>query len=284
MLRRILLASAGAIALTSAAVAADLGARPPPPVFLPPPPIFSWTGLYLGGQLGYVWGTDNGAVNDFEFDPETNVPSTFNFAGTTQTNPNGAIGGAHVGYNWQMNQFVLGVEANVDATNLNGQQSLFNTLNFFDEFTENGELRNRVRSTIQGSFRGRIGWALDRWLIYGTGGIAFTDFTRDYQGAGDFSEDIFQGEFDSRTRELVGWTVGGGLEWALNNNWIFGVEYRYTDFGHFTDTGLFGTGFPVDEFFFPKVNVSHHLTENQVQARVSYKFDWFNPAPVVAKY
>ena len=55
MVRRTLLASAGAMALISAAIAADLPSRTPPPVFLPPPPVFTWTGLYLGGQIGYAW-------------------------------------------------------------------------------------------------------------------------------------------------------------------------------------------------------------------------------------
>ncbi|MGB7043823.1 MAG: porin family protein, partial [Methylocella sp.] len=59
MLRRILLASAGAMALSGAAVAADLGARPPPPVFLPPPPVFTWTGPYAGLNAGYTWGASN---------------------------------------------------------------------------------------------------------------------------------------------------------------------------------------------------------------------------------
>jgi opacity protein-like surface antigen len=74
---------------------------------------------------------------------------------------------------------------------------------------------------------------------------------------------------------------------AFTNNWIFGVEYRYSDYGRFTDGGLFSTGFAPTTgpgfSDFVNVSASHHLTENQVQARVSYKFDWFT-APVVAKY
>ena len=61
MVRRTLLASAGAMALTGAAFAADLPSRTPPPVFLPPPPLFTLTGLYLGGQIGYAWANDPSA-------------------------------------------------------------------------------------------------------------------------------------------------------------------------------------------------------------------------------
>jgi len=212
---------------------------------------------------------------------------------SNQSSPNGAIGGAHIGYNWQFNQFVLGVEANVDATNYQGRTNLYATsffpTSFFGPFSESGAARNDIRSTIQGSFRGRAGWAWNNWLFYGTGGVAFTDATTEYRGVGNFSPDIFGGTFDSRTREHVGWTAGGGIEWAFNNNWIFGVEYRYSDFGKWTDNGLFGTGItssssPIFGSGFTNAAATHHLTENQVQARVSYKFDWLAPVPVVAKY
>ncbi|MGH6847531.1 MAG: outer membrane protein [Methylocella sp.] len=286
MMRSILLASAGALALTGAAFAADLPSRGPPPVFLPPPPVFSWTGLYLGGQMGYAWGNDSGNVNDFAIDPTDGDTIGTQFAGSQNSSPSGAIGGAHIGYNWQINQFVLGVEANVDATNYQGFSTLNNTTTFFDEggFFDAGAMRNDIRSTIQGAFRGRVGWAWNNWLIYGTGGVAFTDVTTEYRGVGEFSEDITDGGFDSRTRTRVGWTAGGGIEYAYTPNWIFGVEYRYSDFGTFTDNGIFGTNFQPFPDFFSNVSVSHHLTENQIQARVSYKFDWWTPAPVVAKY
>jgi outer membrane immunogenic protein len=133
----------------------------------------------------------------------------------------------------------------------------------------------------------------DRVLFYGTGGIAFADVTNDY---GE-SFPCFQGgpipgmvpgcfvglTFDSRTRTLVGWTAGGGIEYAVTPNWLIGVEYRYTDFGRFTDTGLLGNTNPGVSFG-SEADAHHHLTQNRVQARVSYKFDWLAPSPVIAKY
>ena len=76
MYRKFLLASVGALALTgSAALAADLPSRAPPPVYLPPPPIFTWTGIYVGGQIGYAWASGN---NDFTgFDPFFGPGGTF---------------------------------------------------------------------------------------------------------------------------------------------------------------------------------------------------------------
>jgi len=263
------------MALAGTAFAADLPLRAPPPVYVAP--VFSWTGFYVGGQLGYAWGKDPVTVNS-NFTEEFLTLDPFTSA-QRQSSPSGAIGGAHIGYNWQINQFVLGVETNVDATNFNGQQSIFSVASFAGGFTDIGELRDNIRSTIQGTFHGRAGWAWNNWLFYGTGGVAFTDFTSNYQFASILTDD--------RTSTRVGWTAGGGIEWAFNNNWIFGVEYRYSDFGHFTDNDLFSLGATTTGLLgTPLVvaNERHHLTENRIQARVSYKFDWFNPAPVVAKY
>src|ERR1700730_17622743 len=107
MYRKILLASVGAVALSgSAALAADLPSRAPPPVYLPPPAIFTWTGIYVGGQIGYAWTSGN---NNFTgFDPFFNT-GTFLSTSIGDT-PSRVIGGAHVGYNYQINQFVLGLE------------------------------------------------------------------------------------------------------------------------------------------------------------------------------
>ena len=298
MLRRILLASAGAMALAGTAFAADLPTHAPPPVYVAP--VFSWTGFYVGGQLGYAWGKDNGNVysilNETGLDTIIGVFDSFSST-QSQLSPSGAIGGAHIGYNWQINQFVLGVEANVDATNYHAQQNIFSVASFPDGSSDIGLFNNQIRSTIQGAFRGRVGWAWNNWLFYGTGGVAFTDATTQYRTGGIYSvSSIFPNfplaslpiGFDSRTRELVGWTAGGGIQYAFTPNWIFGVEYRYSDFGKFTDRGLFGTGFAsfVGPFgsTYSDVSERHHLTENQVQARVSYKFDWLAPVPVVAKY
>ena len=115
----------------------------------------------------------------------------------------------------------MGVETNVDATNFNGQQSIFSVASFAGGFTDIGELRDNIRSTIQGTFRGRAGWAWNNWLFYGTGGIAFTDAMTNYSNGGLFDPTSlplsfpFTGRFDSRTRERIGWTAGGGIDSGL---------------------------------------------------------------------
>jgi outer membrane immunogenic protein len=261
MYRKFLLASVGAIALTgSVAIAADLPSRAPPPVYLPPPPIFTWTGIYIGGQVGYAWGT--GANNFSGFLPDGTVIATS--AGGT---PNGVIGGANVGFNYQINQWVLGLEGTVDGT------SLSNTA--VAAFPDGSTLAAHTTADIQGSIRGRLGIAWDRALIYATGGVAFGGFNTNVV-LSDPHDGIFVNGSRSNTR--VGWTVGGGIQYAVTNNWSVRAEYRFSDFGTIRQD-LFGL--PVGAFF----NENRRIQQNQVQVGFDYKFDLLPPPPpMVAKY
>jgi outer membrane immunogenic protein len=261
MRRQFLLASVGAIAITGSAFAADLTPPPPPP---PPVPIFSWTGLYVGGQIGYAWDHDSVSA----FFPGPNFSSGFPAFGVVSfsDSPNGVIGGVHVGYNLQINQWVAGVEGTVDGTSVS-RSGVFNPFGFatLDE-----------SSTVQGSIRVRAGIAFDRVLLYGTGGAAFAGIDNVYTTSLT-SPPFFLTERVSRTRS--GWTAGGGLEYAVTNNWSIRAEYRYSDFGHFIDYPFTVLLSPFGTLF-----VQHHLTQNQVQFGFSYKFDSMAAVPVVAKY
>jgi outer membrane immunogenic protein len=258
MYRRFLLASVGAFALTgSAAFAADLPYRAPPPVYLPPPPIFTWTGIYIGGQIGYAWTSGNNQFDGFVDD--TFVDSSF--GGT----PSGVIGGGHVGFNYQINQWVLGLEGSVDGTSLSNTAVL--------AFPDGSTLTAHSTADIQGSIRGRLGIAWDRVLIFATGGVAFGGFNTNISLA---AQPIFASASRSDTR--VGWTVGGGIEYAVTNNWSIQAEYRFTDFGTIRNGDL--AGLPADEF----LNGHRRLQQNQVQVGFSYKFDTYAPPPVVSKY
>jgi outer membrane immunogenic protein len=237
MIRKFLLPAA-ALAAAAPALAADLP-REAPPAYPPAVPLFTWTGIYLGGQIGYAWGTDTLTVFPFGF-------------GTNFT-PNGVVGGGHAGYNLQLNQFVVGLEGDIEGSGIDRS------------FSPGGALY-ATRVPVQGSIRGRLGVAFDRALLYATGGAEFASFEN--------SVTAFPG-FDQNSTTRTGWTIGGGIEYALTGNWSIRAEYRYADFGHFTDAtpNTFGFG----SF------VNHHETENAVRAGASYKFDFFG-APVAAKY
>ncbi len=263
MRQKFLAATAGLAALAGPAFAAE--PLPPPP----PPPIFTWTGVYIGGQIGGVWGT--GALGNFNgFDPFTRTFLNTTLGGT----PSGVNGGAHLGYQVQIDQWILGIEGSVDGTSLTKDFTAF-----FPNFLGGALLSADTSADIQGSIRGKIGVAWDRFMIYGTGGVAFGGFNTDLELAvltRRFVTPFFASDNFSTTR--TGWTAGGGAQYAVTNNWWVFAEYRFSDFGSIR-SGAF-TALPAGVFF----NGSRRLQENQVQAGFSYKFDVLAPVPVVAKY
>ncbi len=235
MMRKILLTSVAVLATSASAFASDLPShRQAPPPYIPPPPSFTWTCFYVGGQIGYECGRE---------------PATF-----FSTQPSGVAGGAHIGYNYQVAQFVFGIEGDVNGTSYSGSATTFF-----------GPATISTKIPVDGSVRGRIGYAWDRTLFYATGGAAFADIKDSFVGPAGVA---------SLSRTRVGWTVGGGVEYAITNNWSVRAEYRYTDYGRFLDT----------PFVLP-APVNHHSTDNRVQIGFSYKFDMYAPpAPVLAKY
>jgi outer membrane immunogenic protein len=274
MYRKILLASVGVIALTgSAALAADLPSRAPPPVYLPPPPIFTWTGIYVGGQIGYAWGSGSNNFNGF--DPFSGAA----FATSAGGNPNGVIGGANVGYNYQINQWVFGLEGTVDGTSLSNTAVVTPTF-FGGPFNVNAQ----TTANVEGSIRGRLGVAWDRALIYATGGVAFGGFNTNYSINGSDSNGIPFSASNSFSQTRVGWTVGGGIQYAVTNNWSIRAEYRYTNFGSINN-GLF-PGLASFDPLLPGgfLNGSRQIQQNQVQVGFDYRFDMGAPYPVVSKY
>jgi outer membrane immunogenic protein len=274
MYRKILLTSVGVMALTgSAALAADIPYRAPPPVYVPPPPIFTWTGFYIGGQVGGAWGTGGNHLT--AFDPVTGTFVDTSFGGR----PSGVIGGGHVGFNYQIpgwNWFsssgiVIGLEGTVDGASLSKT-----TVITFPVAFGGGTLTAHSTADIQGSIRGRLGVAWDRALIYATGGVAFAGVNSDLSLRGFNAAGMPFFASASRSNTRTGWTVGGGIEYALTNNWSIGAEYRYSDFGTISRSAVV----PGGGFF----NGHRRFTENQVQGRLSYKFETYVPPPIVSKY
>ena len=153
------LACAGAIAAAATLVGTAFAAEPAP---TPPPiPIFTWNGLYVGGQIGYAWGKDPVTWSGISSDDEL-------AGGTFSHTPQGVIGGAHVGDNLQYNQWlVLGIEGSVDGTSL----SRTLTVPVNDVF---GDTPGSITARSEADAKARFAAALA--LIYGTGGVAFTGF------------------------------------------------------------------------------------------------------------
>lgn len=231
----------------SAASAADLPTRmytKAPPL----PPAISWTGAYFGGNVGGAW---------LQSDQTVDYP-TIPASGAAGYRNSNVIGGLQLGYNWQVSpNWLWGLEGDVSFSRLeNGGV----TLNFggTDHIDTNAKL------TTQGAIRGRLGWTSNAWLVYATGGVAF--------GATETSVSVVRNGVGSETSTKkdtrVGWTVGGGVEYMFQPNWIAGVEYRYTDLGSTNVTDPAGA-FPAahgDAFGRADYKI------NDVRFRLSYKY------------
>jgi outer membrane immunogenic protein len=203
-------------ALTGASIsanAADMAVKAPPA-----PPMmaaFSWTGFYIGGNLGGAWGQGN----------VTDALTGLTFSGTT----NGVfVGGGQVGFNYQVSSLVFGLEADFDWAGNNNNNGtgvvVVGPLGLGHTFA--ASVNNGSIATLTG----RLGVAWDRVLFYGKGGGAWlgnngftvTDLTTGLSLSG------------TNSNSTTGWTVGVGLEWAFAYNWTARVEYDYIGLGNRT--------------------------------------------------
>jgi outer membrane immunogenic protein len=182
---------------THTALAADV----PPGRYMPPPrapayvPFFSWSGLYVGVNAGYGFG-------------HSRWTNSVTGLTTGDFSVSGAVIGGTLGYNMQLGSAVVGVEGDLAWSNIKGSTTV---LCFGTCQTSNSWL---------GTARGRIGYAFDRFLPYLTAGAAFGDIKA--------SNTATTTSFD---RTNIGWTAGGGLEYAFVNNWSAKLEYLYVDLG-----------------------------------------------------
>lgn len=226
-------ACASLLALTaSKAIAADLkGASllPPAPDL---PSFYDWSGVYLGVQGGYSWGRDR---------LRTASALAPGFATALRFDSEGGLSGVQAGFNYQTGAVVFGVEADVEALDASGGW-----------IGANGS--GRISRDWQGSVRARLGYAMDRILVYGTGGASFTEF--DYRFVGT------TGLTEVSTQSRTGWNVGAGVNYAFGPV-VVGTEYRYTDFGRMTRAG--GVAFPGQV-------TEQETTAHSVRASVAYKF------------
>jgi outer membrane immunogenic protein len=253
-MRKILLSGVALLAVSMAAPAsaADMAARPytkaPPPVVAP---IYDWTGFYIGANGG--WGQSHNCV-DF-----------VTLAGTVASgcrDRSGGVVGGQVGYRWQSNQFVFGLEAQGDWADLsNTRVSLLNPT-----------LSPRVKTDGIGLFTGQIGWAWNAALLYVKGGAAVTSNRFDIfdtpTGLGLVSA--------SATR--WGGTLGVGFEYGFAPNWSFGAEYDHLWMG--TANNSFTA---VDPRLVGILNNRITQDVDMFTLRVNYRFGGYG-APMTARY
>jgi outer membrane immunogenic protein len=208
--------------VAGSALAADMPARMPTKA-VPYVAAFNWTGGYVGLNAGYGW----------------------------TSNRTGAIGGAQIGYNWQVGTFVYGLEADIQASGESGTKNV-------TDATGAITLSENRKMNYFGTARGRLGIAQDRVLYYVTGGLAYTTIKRSVTGL------VGAAGTDSASNSKAGYAFGGGIEWAFAQNWSAKVEYLYMGYSGTTNT--YGALVPVTT-----VN-NGRLTDNVVRVGVNYHF------------
>lgn len=236
---RAMLMSIGVAAFVSDAKCADL-AGAPAQAETPAAAAFSWTGFYLGGYVGGSFGS-----NRFTLLAPNGRPIVNN-----SVNPGGLTFGGLLGFNYQIDQVVIGGEGEFGFDNSRATGPTQNTA---------GALRfNRSEEPFVGRVRGRVGFAFDKFLFYGAGGASFAD---NKVTAINPNSGVTQ----PLTLGLFGFNIGGGVEYSLTPNWIARVEYVYDEFGR-KNYDFINVG---PTFFNSRLSV---LTKNTVRAAISYKF------------
>jgi len=269
---------ASVLGLTSLASAADMAvkARPAPL----PVPVFSWTGCYIGVNGGGIWSEGNRHVRptgQFLVDP-TFATRPDLLAYVTQdyrVDKSGGTAGGQIGCNFQSGAWVVGVEGDAAWTGINDSLSVtYPATPFFNGI---GLLPRTVTITHQldglGTIRGRLGYAFDRLLVYGTGGLAIGRVRSSYL-QNFFTVAAGLTDFGSASETRLGWTVGAGLEYAFSANWSAKAEYLYVDLGSFSYNA------PASDD--PRYLWTTTVTTREHIGRVgiNYRFN----GPVVAKY
>ena len=239
---------------TSAAGAADLPVRVPPP-----PPVFNWTGFYVGANVGGAWANNNWT--------DTLFLTNFN-----NSNNNGVfIGGGQFGGNYQIGSFVIGGEYDVDwAANNNGGNGVFIPAVGNIVVTNNYRFIQTVAA--------RFGYAVDHWLLYGKvggGWVGRNNLTVTNVATG---VSLTCGNFSNcGNNDIGGWLVGAGAEWAFAPNWSVKFEYDYLGLGNRTFFIPVTAPFLAGDTF-----TSNDRNVQMVKVGVNYLFNY--GAPVSARY
>ena len=224
-----LLGGAAASLLTVSALAADLRIPPAQPQVVIPP--FTWTSCYAGVQAGGGWGKK-------ELTDSVGIFSGVTGYSSTSVDVTGYMVGGQFGCDYQFAPtWVVGIEGAATGGNIS------KTTNFFvpsipvaPGISDTASFRSTT--DFLASITGRIGYAWDRWLVYGKGGVALV-------GDRYHAEDVDGFYFFDATENRIGWTAGAGVEWAFTPEWSVKLEYDYYGFGtkslSFTDTTILGS-------------------------------------------
>jgi outer membrane immunogenic protein len=242
MLRTIIIGAVSAIAMASSAFAADIYKNDAGSLKdTPYTPAFSWTGFYLGANVGYAWGDTDISSNNDGFDEDE---------ASIGYDTDGVIAGGQLGYNWQRGRFVFGLEGEIGYLGAEGDKRL--------PEADDGDNFGETEFGAYGVLAGRLGIASDRALFYVKGGWALASIDTK---AGDLDEEeIDPSKVTNLDETLSGYAIGGGVEYALSQNWTVKGEYLYMNFGDEKSSNADGDTF------------KHEIDLHTAKVGVNYKF------------
>jgi outer membrane immunogenic protein len=250
-MRKFLLSTVGLLALGigAPASAADLAVKAPPPA--PLPVVYNWNGFYIGANGGWAQ-----SRNCLDF-----ITTVGAVIGDGCRDRSGGVVGGQIGYRWQFNQWVFGLEAQGDWVDLSSER-----ISLVDP-----TFSTRVKTDGIGLFTAQLGWASNAWLFYIKGGAAVTSTRLDIRTT--------IGGFDVASASATRWggTVGGGIEYGFAPNWSIGVEYNHLFMGNSDHS------FAVINPFL--VGGRNRLSQDidMVTLRINYRFGGYSP-PIAARY
>jgi opacity protein-like surface antigen len=244
-MKKSLLAAVASVALAAPAIAADLG--PPPPAYAPiVRSVYDWTGFYLGGHVSYSWSNADATT--------TSLASGAPLA-TATTDTSAFHGGGQLGFDYMMpSGVVIGALADLSS----GQNNSSTSTSAF------GTSSSKYQTVVSGTIRGRLGYAIDRVLVYATGGWAWADAqTQRTQVTGSVGNAV-AGTFESVNSLPDGWTAGGGVAFAFAQNWNAFAEYRHANLKNTVN-------FPISQ-----LSTSSSTNVSVIEVGLNFKIGW-NP-------
>jgi outer membrane immunogenic protein len=214
--RSCIVAAVCAILSAQAAAAADLPIKSQPyPMKAQPyaPVLYNWTGFYVGGEGGGGWFSNQVTNGPNATDGTVNFPPGFVH---NRVNGSGGLAGGYAGYNYQVNQIVLGVDGDYTWARLTGSTSDLGPTGFTDTSSETVKWIATVT--------GRLGYAVNNWMFFGKGGWAWAGFNG---VSSTFNALGVNTNNNTNAQTRNGWTVGAGVEWGFDQHWSAKLEYDY---------------------------------------------------------